>query len=134
MSAETRATVILLIILLLIGMGLFFGIRYESNSSRADAAEVRADAAEKAADQATAVMSNVLTTMSVFNAISRANADAKQQIDTDTEAGVAAIEKAISDDDCAKRYVPSAAVEQLRADANRIRAGSSGSNSGRSAH
>lgn len=134
MSAETRATVILLITLLLIGVGLFFGIRYESNSRRADAAEVRADAAEKAAEQATVISSNVLTTMSVFNAIARANSDAKKKIDTDTETGVAVIEKAVSGDDCAKRYVPDAAVEQLRADANRIRAGSAGSNSSRSAH
>ena len=39
MSAETRASIIVFLILLVAGAGVFFGYRYESNSNRADAAE-----------------------------------------------------------------------------------------------
>ena len=39
MTAETRATIIIFLILLVAGLGLFFGSRYASNSSRADTAD-----------------------------------------------------------------------------------------------
>lgn len=39
MSAEARASIIVALILLVAGLGLFFGSRYASNSNRADAAE-----------------------------------------------------------------------------------------------
>jgi hypothetical protein len=48
MSAEARASIIVFLILLVVGLGPFLGYRYASNSSRADAAEVRANAAEDA--------------------------------------------------------------------------------------
>ena len=38
-TAETRATIIIFLILLVAGLGLFFGSRYASNSSRADTAD-----------------------------------------------------------------------------------------------
>ena len=39
MSAETRASIIVFLILLVAGLGIFVGYRYESNSSRADTAD-----------------------------------------------------------------------------------------------
>jgi hypothetical protein len=39
MSAEARASIIVALILLVAGLGLFFGFRYASNSSRADTAD-----------------------------------------------------------------------------------------------
>ena len=39
MSAEARASIIVFLILLVAGLGLFFGFRYASNSSRADTAD-----------------------------------------------------------------------------------------------
>lgn len=132
MSAETRASIIIFLILLVAGMSLFFGIRYESNSSRADAAEVRANAAESAANQATAITDNVLQTVSIINTISQAATDEKQQNSEQSSVRVAEIKKAVKDDYCAKQPVPVTAADSLRAHRNKIRTGSTGATSGKS--
>lgn len=124
MSAETRATIIVLLILLVAGAGVFFGYRYESNSSRADAAESRASAAENAANQAAAITSNVLQTVSIINTISQAATDAKQQNSEQGSARVTDIKKAVKGDDCAGKPVPAVAADSLRAHRNKIRTGS----------
>lgn len=121
MTAEIKAGIAMLIMLLLLGLaagGAYLGYQYKSNSDRADTAE-------NAAKQASTVTSNVLKTVSIINGITQANADAKQQTDQQSAARTGEIEKAVAGDDCAKRSVPSAAVEQLRDHANRIRSGSS---------
>ncbi|MEY8710472.1 DUF2570 domain-containing protein [Mangrovibacter phragmitis] len=118
-SAEIKAAIIVGLFLLIVCTGCFVGYQYQSNSNRADAAE-------KALTQAKTVTANVMTTLSIFNTISQANADAKQRIEKQTEDRVVIIEKAIASDDCAKQPVPSAAVEQLREHANRIRSSSTG--------
>lgn len=119
MSESFQATIIVGVFLLIVGAGCFVGYQYQSNSNRADSAE-------KALTQAKTVTANVMTTLSIFNTISQANADAKQRIEKQTEDRVVIIEKAIASDYCAKQPVPSAAVEQLREHANRIRSGSTG--------
>lgn len=123
-SAETRATIIVLLILLVAGLGVFLGYRYESNSSRAAAAESRASAAEDAANQATAITSNVLQTVSIINTISQAATDEKQQNNEQGSARVADIKKAVKSDDCAVKPVPAVATDSLRAHRNKIRTGS----------
>ncbi|MDF7650766.1 DUF2570 domain-containing protein [Erwiniaceae bacterium L1_54_3] len=117
MTAEIKAGIAmlaLLMILALAGGGAYLGYQYKSNSDRADSAE-------NAAKQASTVTSNVLKTVSIINSVTQANADAKQQTDQQSAEGVIVIEKAVAGDDCAKRSVPVAAVEQLRDHANRIR-------------
>jgi len=130
-SAETRASVIVFLILLVAGLCLFLGYRYESNSSRADAAEVRADAAESAANQATAITENVLQTVSIINTISQAATDEKQENSEQSSVRVAEIKKAVKDDYCAKQPVPVTAADSLRAHRNKIRAGAAGTTSGK---
>lgn len=123
MGAEARASIIVFLILLVVGVGAFLGYRYESNSSRADAAEVRANAAEDAANQATAITSNVLQAVSIINTISQAAKDEKQQNTEQSSDRVAEIKKAVKGDDCAVRPVPAVAVDGLRAHRNKIRSG-----------
>ncbi|MDU7134937.1 MAG: DUF2570 domain-containing protein [Enterobacteriaceae bacterium] len=132
MSAEARASIIVALILLVAGLGAFLGYRYESNSSRADAAEVRANAAEDAANQATAITSNVLQAVSIINTISQAAKDEKQQNTEQSSDRVAEIKKAVKDDDCAAKPVPSVATDSLRAHRNKIRSGSASAAPGRS--
>ena len=131
MSAETRASIIVLLILLVAGLGVFFGYRYESNSSRADAAESRASAAESAANQATAITENVLKTVSIINTISQANADEKAANSEQSAARVVVIREAIKSDLCAVQPVPALATDSLRAHRNKIRSGSAGTASGK---
>ncbi|WP_313683798.1 hypothetical protein [Pantoea sp.] len=129
MTAEIKAgiAVVLLIMLFsLIGVGGYFGYRYKSNSDRADAAV-------KTANQANMVTANVLKAVSITNSIVQANADAKQKTDQQSAERIVVIQKAVAADECAKRPVPAAAVEQLRDHANRIRSGATGTNSGKSA-
>ncbi|WP_313689786.1 DUF2570 domain-containing protein [Pantoea sp.] len=129
MTAEIKAgiAVVLLIMLFgLIGAGGYLGYQYKSNSDRADTAE-------NAAKQASTVMANVLKTVSIINTIVRANADAKQKTDQQSAERIVVIQKAVSGDECAKRSVPVAAVEQLRDHANRIRAGTARTTASQSA-
>ena len=132
MSAEAKAGIIVALIVLLVCAGVWLGHRYESNSSRADAAEVRAEAAEDAANQANAVTENVLKTVSIINTISQAATDEKQQNSEQSSARVADIKKAVKDDDCAVKPVPAGATDSLRAHRNKIHTGSASTTSGKS--
>ena len=131
MSAEMRATIIVLLILLVAGLGVFFGYLYESNSSRADAAESRANAAESAANQATAITENVLKTVSIINTISQANADEKAANSEQSAARVVVIREAIKSDSCTVQPVPAVAADSLRAHRNKIRSGSASTTTGK---
>ncbi|WP_049792186.1 hypothetical protein [Pantoea sp. At-9b] len=129
MTAEIKAAVgvlLLLILLGLVGGGAYLGYQYRSNSARADAAE-------KTANQASTVTANVLKAVSIINSIVQANADAKQKTDQQSAERIVVIQQAVAVDECAKRRVPAAAVEQLRDHANRIRAGATRANTGKPA-
>ncbi|WP_416413811.1 hypothetical protein [Pantoea sp. App145] len=129
MTAEIKAgiAVVLLIMLFsLIGAGGYFGYKYKGNSDRADSAE-------KAEKQASSVTANVLKTVSIINTIVQVNADAKQKTDQQSAECIVVIQKGVAGDECAKRPVSAAAVEQLRDHANRIRAGSARTTASQSA-
>lgn len=78
MSAETRASVIVFLIILVAGICLFLGYRYESNSSRADTAEanvlVQAKVIQMQADQQQA-----------FNSIASTTANTNTSVDAKAE-------------------------------------------------
>lgn len=129
MTAEIKAGIVIVLLIMLfslIGAGGYFGYQFKSNSDRADSAE-------NAAKQASTVTANVLRTVSIINSIVQANADAKQKTDQQSAERVVVIQKAVAGDECAKRPVPAAAVEQLRDHANRIRSGATGTNTGKPA-
>ncbi|MFT4271296.1 MAG: DUF2570 domain-containing protein [Pantoea sp.] len=129
MTAEIKAGLVVLLLIILLGLvggGAWFGYQYKSNSARADAAE-------KTANQASMVTANVLKDVSIINSIVQANADAKQKTDQESAGRIVVIQQAVAADECAKRPVPAAAVEQLRDHANRIRAGATRTNTGKPA-
>lgn len=89
--------------------------------------QARADAAEQQVNAAESVASNVLTTMSIFNTISEANKNAKEQIALDASGASADIKVAVANDDCALRPVPDGAVKRLQQYADSLRQGAGGS-------
>lgn len=78
MSAETRASVIVFLILLVVGLSVIFTLRYESNSNRADMAEanvlVQAKVIQMQADQQQA-----------FNGIASTTANQNTNVDAKAE-------------------------------------------------
>ncbi|MGP8937447.1 DUF2570 domain-containing protein [Enterobacter soli] len=89
--------------------------------------QARADTAEQQVNAAESVTSNVLTTMSIFNTISEANKNAKEQIALDASGASADIKVAVANDDCALRPVPDGAVKRLQQYADSLRQGAGGS-------
>ncbi|WP_416414154.1 DUF2570 domain-containing protein [Pantoea sp. App145] len=106
MTAKTKEWIAIVLLIMLISAGGYFGYQYKSNSDRADTAE-------NAAKQASTVTANVLKTVFIINTIVQANADAKQKTDQQSAERIVVIQKAVAGDECAKRSVPAAAVEQL---------------------
>ncbi|MDU1060884.1 MAG: DUF2570 domain-containing protein [Leclercia adecarboxylata] len=98
--------------------------KYQSEQSRADAAEQNANTAE-------AITANVIQAVNIINAISEANQDAKNQIALESQGAQADIKVAIANDDCAHRPVPPAAADRLRQFADSLRKGSGGAVSGK---
>lgn len=78
MSAETRASIIVLLILLVAGLGVFFGYRYENNSSRADTAEANVLVQAKVIQQQT-------TLLQAFNALASDTANTNAATDAKSE-------------------------------------------------
>lgn len=78
MSAETRASIIIFLILLVVGLSVIFTLRYESNSNRADMAEanvlVQAKVIQMQADQ-----------QQVFNGIASTTANQNTSVDAKAE-------------------------------------------------
>lgn len=78
MSAETRASIIVFLILLVVGLSVIFTLRYESNSNRADMAEanvlVQAKVIQMQADQQQA-----------FNGIASTTANQNTSVDAKAE-------------------------------------------------
>jgi len=98
--------------------------KYQSEQSRADAAE-------QSASQAEAIAANVIQAVNIINAISEANQDAKNQIALESQGAQADIKVAIANDDCARQPVPPAAANRLREFADSLRKGSGGAASGK---
>lgn len=92
--------------------------------------KTRADSAEQQVNAAQAVTSNVLTTMTIFNAIVEANQHAKEQIALDVSGASADIRVAVANDDCAPRDIPASAVKRLQQYKDRLRQGASGAVTG----
>lgn len=78
MSAETRASIIVLLILLVAGLGLFVGYRYESNSNRADTAEANTLLQAK-------VIQLQATESQAFSALASEKANANTAVDAKAE-------------------------------------------------
>jgi hypothetical protein len=89
--------------------------------------QLRAETAEQQVNAAEAVTSNVLTTMSIFNTISEANKNAKEQIALGASGASADIKVAVANDDCVHRPVPDGAVKRLQRYADSLRQGAGGS-------
>ncbi len=98
--------------------------KYQSEQSRADAAE-------QSASQAEAIAANVIQAVNIINAISEASQDAKNKIVLESQRAEADIKTAVADDDCAHRPVPSAAADRLRQFADSLRTGSGSAASGK---
>lgn len=98
---------------------LSFGVYYYHDAYSDTAKDL--EAAERKQQQAETIAGNVIQSMRIFNAITRANADAKQQIQQRSENTVVYIREKLSTDECAVRPVPDDIVNRLREHADRIR-------------
>lgn len=116
-----RATVIAVLVALI--TALSFGVYYYHDKYSDKAKEL--EAAERKQQQAETIAGNVIQSMRIFNAITRANHDEKQQIQRRSETTVVYIREKLSTDECAIRPVPDDVVSKLREHADRIRNGSS---------
>ena len=99
-------------------------------SDKASSEKKRADSAEQQAETANAVTANVIRAVSIINAISEANQNAKNKIALESQRAQADIKVAVADDDCARRPVPAAAANRLREYADSLRAGAGGAPAG----
>ncbi len=99
-------------------------------SDKASSEKERADSAEQQAETANAVTANVIRAVSIINAISEANQNAKNKIALESQRAQADIKVAVADDDCARRPVPAAAANRLREYADSLRAGAGGAPAG----
>lgn len=125
MSESLLATIIVGILVAVIGAGSYLGYEYRSNSARAEKAEDQVK-------QATAIANNVINALSLFNQISQAATDEKQQNSEKSSARVVVIREAVKGDKCAVQLAPASAANSLREHRNKIRTGSSGADSGKS--
>ncbi len=98
--------------------------KYQAERLRADAADQNANAAE-------AITANVIQAVSIINAISEANQDAKNQITLESQGAQADIKVAVANDECARQPVPPAAADRLRQFADSLRTGSRSTGSGK---
>ncbi|ARD61551.1 hypothetical protein Y71_17060 [Kosakonia radicincitans DSM 16656] len=123
MSAEIKATILLLIILLVAGLCLFFGIRYESNSNRADTAEanvlVQAKVIQMQADQQQA-----------FNGIAGTTETANTTVDAKAEETVIEYRTILKREKSCDLPVPAGVSDGLLDYTNRLRASAMHSTSG----
>ncbi|WP_159066499.1 hypothetical protein [Pectobacterium versatile] len=99
------------------------GLRWD-----ADAAERDSNVSAANEQRAETITSNVITSMRIINTITRANADAKQQIQNESETRIVHIRQSLSGEICAASPVPADVVNGLREHADRIRRGSGSAN------
>lgn len=102
------------------------GLRWD-----ADAAERDSNVSAANEQRAETITSNVITSMRIINTITRANADAKQQIQNESETRIVYIRQSLSGERCVASPVPADVVNRLREHADRIRASSSSADSHR---
>lgn len=82
---------------------------------------------------AEAITTNVLRATALFNDIAQATHDDNQASNSESEGRVVIIRQAIKGDVCAAQPVPSAAVDQLRANRNKVRSGPTGADTSKPA-
>lgn len=120
-SVKTSSVVILLLGELLLSALITFLLHHQLGEEKN-----RADNAEQQVNSAQAITSNVLTTMTIFNSIAKANQNAKEQIALDASGASADIRVAVANDDCTNRPVPAGAVKRLQQFANGLRQSAGG--------
>ncbi|GKX39558.1 hypothetical protein [Pectobacterium carotovorum] len=115
---------------LLIGLvaGIAIGWYVQGLRWDADAAERDSNVSVANEQRAETITSNVITSMRIINTITRANADAKQQIQNESETRIVYIRQSLSGERCAANPVPADVVNGLREHADRIRSGSGSAN------
>lgn len=111
-----------LVALLIAAMGISAS-HYKGKAARE---KQRADSAEQQVNTAQSITSNVLTTMTIFNAIVEANKNAKEQIALDASGASADIRVAVANDDRTNRPVSAGAVKRLQQYANGLRQSAGG--------
>lgn len=72
-----------------------------------------------------AITTNAFQSMRVINDIARINSETRQRKAVDSEATQAAIKTHVVNQDCANRIIPHGAIVELQQHTNRIRSGSS---------
>lgn len=124
MSDSMLATIIVGALLIVVSVGSYLGYQYRSNADRAERAEEQVQ-------QTTAITSNVISAVTLFNRISQAATDEKQQNSEKSTERVVVIKAAVKGKKCAVIAVPAAAADSLRAHRNKIRSGAPGGASGK---
>ncbi|ORJ47813.1 hypothetical protein B2M27_23980 [Kluyvera intermedia] len=116
MSAETRASIIVLLILLEAGLGVFVGYRYENNSIRADTAEANVLVQAK-------VIQQQPTESQAFSAIASSAADANAAVDARAETTVIEYREILRREKTCDYPVPAYVADGLLNYTNSLRAG-----------
>lgn len=111
--------------------GFISGLYVQGLRWDADAAERDTSISTANQQRAETITANVITSLRIINTITQANADAKQQIQNESETRIFHIRQSLSGERCAVSPVPADVVNGLREHANRIRHGSSSTNSRR---
>lgn len=123
MSAETRASIIIFLILLVVGLSVIFTLRYERNSNRADTAEanvlVQAKVIQMQADQQQA-----------FNGLASAAANANTSVDAKAEETVIEYRTILRREKTCDLPVPADIANGLLDYTNRLRASAMHTTSG----
>lgn len=82
---------------------------------------------------AEAITTNVLRATALFSDIAQATHDDNQASNSESEERVVIIRQAIKGDVCAAQPAPAAATQQLRANRNKVRSGSTGTDTSKPA-
>lgn len=82
---------------------------------------------------AEAITTNVLKATALFNDITQATHDDNQASNAESDQRLVVIREAVETDTCAVASVPTAAVNQLRANRNKVHTGSASTNTGKPA-
>lgn len=117
--------------LLLLVVALCVTVKLQSSSKALLTQQNEQLKQEKAS--AEAITTNVLKATALFNDIAQATHDDNQASNSDSEGRVVIIRQAIKGDPCAAQPVPAAAALQLRTNRNKVRSGSTGTDTGKPA-
>ena len=82
---------------------------------------------------AEAITANILKATALFNDIAQATHDDNEASNAESDQRVVVIREAVKTDKCAVAPVPAAAVNQLRANRNKVRSGTTGTDTGKPA-